>query len=77
MPKHRSSNVKKWRRPTVEELVTVGFSANKFPATALILSFQTVISLSAFTLESEIDRFSMFQSSLIFLQTFASAFMLL
>ncbi len=67
----------KWRRSTVEELVTVCFSANRFPATVLILSFPTVKSLSVFTLESEMDRFLMFHSSPIFLQTFASAFILL
>ncbi len=77
MPKHRASNVKKLRRPTVEELVAVGFSENKFPATALILSFPMVKSQSGFTLESEVDRFSMFLSSLMFLQTFASDFILL
>ncbi len=42
-----------WRRPTVEELVTVDFSANKFSGTVLILSFPTVESLTVFTLESE------------------------
>ncbi len=46
-------------------------------AATQILSFPTVKSLSGFTFGSEIDLFSMFQSSLIFLQTFASAFILL
>ncbi len=57
---------RKCRRRTVEELVTVGFSANIFPATVRILSFPTVKLLSHFSLESDIDRISMFHSSPIY-----------
>ncbi len=53
----------KRQRQTVEQLVKVGFSANKFPATVLTLSFPTVKFPKVYTLEPGIGRFSIFQSS--------------
>ncbi len=74
MPQHRASNVKNCQR--AHELVTVGSSANKYPA-VLYLSFSEVKFLSFLTFESEMDRFLDVPIVTNFRSTTASALILL